>query len=151
MNAARKPRTAAVAKFPEITEAEVAAQVVEAFAMLGVTLERQNTGGASYGDRHVRYGKPGDPDYRATLPGGRRLGLEIKRPGRRPTPEQFARLRELNAQGAVGLWTDDSAKILKLLPRLIAGGWAEIDEDGTPYICWDETAAAPGEASHARD
>jgi hypothetical protein len=125
-------------KLPDTTEAEVAAQVVAAFAMLGIKLERQNTGGADFGGRHVQFGEKGDPDYRATLPGGRRLGLEIKRPGKRPTPEQLAKLHELNRLGGVGLWTDDGGQMLKLLPRLIAGGWAEIDEDGTPYIAWDE-------------
>lgn len=138
--AKKKPAPA----IPEMTEAEVTMQIIEASHMLGLVLERQNTGGTHYGDRYVSYGEPGDSDWRATLPGGRRFALEIKRPGKRPTPEQLAKLRELNAQGGVGLWTDDAEKFLRLMPWIMSGkGWAEVDEDGGSYICHNEEDETP--------
>jgi len=120
---------------PPPTEAEVSAQVVEAARLLGLVLERQNTGGAHFGDRYVKFGLKGNPDWIATLPGGRRLGLEIKRPGKRPTPEQMARLRALNEAGAVGLWTDDASKFFELMPHIISGRCrVEFDSADTPWI-----------------
>ena len=49
---------------------------------------RQNTGVAAYGHRAVRFGVPGQADISGILAGGRRLELEVKRPGERTTPEQ---------------------------------------------------------------
>lgn len=123
---------------PAETEAEIVDQVLDACKILGLAIERPNTGAAVYqgtdgSKRHVRFGEAGDSDFRGTLPGGRRLGLEIKRPGQKPTPEQYRKLHQLNEAGAVGMWTDAPDLFLKYMPVVIAGGRAEIDEAG---ICW---------------
>ena len=130
------------------TEAEVTQQVVAACQILGFEIKRQNVGGSHFPNadgstRYVAFGEAGDPDWTGVLPFGRALGLEIKRPGERPRPEQLAKLRQLNAQGGVGLWVDDAAIFLRLFPRIIAGGWIEIDEDGTPFACWNDEEKAP--------
>lgn len=120
---------------PPISEAEVTAQVVAAARLLGLNLERRNTGGAHFADRYVTFGEEGDPDWECTLPGGRRCGIEIKRPGKRPTEAQMKKLRQLNADGAVGLWTDDAEAFLRLMPYLISGQCrVEIDDEGIPWV-----------------
>jgi hypothetical protein len=124
---------------PVPTEAEVTAQVLEAAAMLGLKMERRNVGGmVNPKGQYVTFGEEGDPDWECTLPGGRRCRIEIKRAGKRPTPEQLAKLREVNAMGGVGLWTDDAARFLRLMPIVIAGGRVEIDERGIPWVTDEE-------------
>ena len=49
---------------------------------------RQNTGVAAYGHRAVRFGVPGQADISGIFADGRRIELEVKRPGERTTPEQ---------------------------------------------------------------
>jgi hypothetical protein len=125
-----------MAKIPPITEAEVSAQVVEAARMLGLTLERRNVGGMTNASgRHVAFGEQGDSDWECTLPGGRRCLIEIKRPGKRPTPEQLEKLRRVNELGGVGLWVNDGPTFLRLMPIVIAGGFVAIDDAGIPWVC----------------
>ncbi len=138
----KSTRSSAVPAIPGPTEAEVTQQILAACQMLGFELKRRNTGGGHFQNRdgstrYVAFGEAGDSDYTGVLPFGRALEVEIKRPGERPTPEQLAKLRKLNAQGGVGLWVDDAAIFLRLFPRILAGGWIEIDDDGTPYACWN--------------
>ena len=135
----RPPRAV---KLPPPTEAEVAAQVVAAARLLGLTLQRRNVGGM-YNPRgqYVAFGEPGDPDWEGTLPGGsgRRVAIEIKAPGKRPTPIQLARLRELAAAGAVAFWTDCPVRFHRAMTLLIGGGHhVEIDSDGIPWVTDEE-------------
>ena len=87
--------------------------------------------------QYVAFGEEGDPDFEATLPGGsgKRLAVEIKRPGERPTPEQLAKLRALNEAGAVGLWTDCPLRFHRAMTLILQGGYhIEIDDDGIPWV-----------------
>lgn len=112
------------------TEADVTAQVVAYCRCLGLVLERQNTGAAHYPNRDgttrlVRYGTPGAADWTATLPDGRRLELEIKRPGARPTQVQLDRLQQICASNGVGFWTDSVDHLMAVLPHVLAGASVE--------------------------
>lgn len=64
---------------------------------------RANTG-VAYGEdgRQVRFGAPGQGDLSGILRGGRRLELEVKAPGGRPTEQQARFGAMVNAMG--GLW-----------------------------------------------
>ncbi len=59
-------------------------------------LWRQNTGVATYDNlvagtsRKVRFGLPGQADLSGILPDGKRLEIEVKRPGGRQSEEQKA-------------------------------------------------------------
>lgn len=120
---------------PAITpEREVLRQVLEVLAIHGIDADRQNTGAANFGGRCVRFGKKGNADISGMLPDGRKLDIEVKRPGKRPTPEQFDRLHRTNAGGGVGLWLDDAECFARLLPAILAGAWVEIDDQGTPWV-----------------
>ena len=55
---------------------------------------------------------PGFPDLLGVIPGsGRACFIEVKRPGNKPTPAQFAFLETVRAKGAISFWADsvDSA------------------------------------------
>lgn len=137
MGTKRKPPVA------RIRERDVQAQVLEIAGLHGLVLRRQNTGVGTYANadgssRHVRYGDPGDSDLTGTwgLPGrwqGRRIDVEVKAPGKRPTPEQLAKLRRLNDEGGIGIWTDSPEHFEKAIRRLKEGWRVIIDEEGNPW------------------
>lgn len=117
-------------------EREVLKGVLAALAAHGVMASRNNVGAMrNASGRLVRFGTAGESDIRGVLPDGRALAVETKRHGKRPTREQFDFLHRINALGGVGIWTDDPATFAKLLPRIIAGGFVEIDDAGTPWVC----------------
>jgi hypothetical protein len=120
---------------PVPLERDVAAQVVEAFAMAGIVLERQNTGVGTYKnadgtERRVRFGRVGNLDWRAIV-GGRALELEIKRPGQRPTKEQLARMRRVNAEGGIAFWCDSAEVAIRVAPLLVKG-WFAVERAEAP-------------------
>jgi hypothetical protein len=119
-------------------EGHVQAAVLGLLKAWAIDVKRQNTGAATLGKRMVRFGEPGDPDITGMLPGGRRFDLEVKAPGKRPTPEQLDRLRRTNDLGGVGLWIDDAAELARILPQLCAGARVEIDEDGQQWLVTDD-------------
>ena len=51
---------------------------------------RANTGAMKIDNRHVRFGIKGAADITGVLAGGRRLEIEVKRPGRKPDMHQRA-------------------------------------------------------------
>jgi hypothetical protein len=132
------------------TEAEVAAQVVEAAAMLGVELRRRNVGGMTNASgQYVPFAESGDADYYAVLPDGRHLDLEIKREGFDPSrargrererfDRQLARLQRTNALGGIGFWTDDAAEALEILRHVLAGARVVEPGYGRPTVEYPET------------
>jgi hypothetical protein len=122
---------------PQITEADVLAQCLEALRMLGLEPERQNTGAATYEGRcgkprHVRYGTPGAADIRGVLPDGRAYEIEAKKPGKKPTPDQFARIRRINASKGVAFWVTDPEQLMRVMPLILRGCW--IVEEGGQFF-----------------
>lgn len=116
-------------------EAEVLRDCMRLLEFRGIPFERQNTGGLvpKDGCRYVRFGTPGRSDLSGILPDGRRLEIEVKRPGKRPTAAQYAWLRRINASGGAGIWVSDVRQLDAALDRLLAGCRVEIDEAGA---CW---------------
>jgi hypothetical protein len=121
---------------PGLTETQILAQCLDLLACYGVDADRQNTGGVIVEDkkrdrlRYIRFGKPGNTDITGMLPDGRKLDIEVKRPGKKPTPEQYARIRKTNAMNGVGFWIDDVSVLQKVLPIVLAGGRVEESENG---------------------
>lgn len=64
--------------------------ILAQLADLGVFCWRSNSGAATRGDRLIRFGKIGQPDVMAILPGGRFLGVEVKSDRGKQTVEQRA-------------------------------------------------------------
>jgi hypothetical protein len=125
------------------TEHEVLAQVLQASAMLGLDLSRQNVGaGVNPSGKIVRFGKPGDSDLNGQIDrgpnAGRVLMVEVKREGFDPDKargeererfeRQLARLRRTNAQGGIAFWCDDSLDFIMIMRHVLAG--ARVDEPG---------------------
>lgn len=125
------------------TEAEVLRQVLEAARMLGLDLDRRNTGaGVNPSGKTVRFGKPGDSDMSGQidrgLNAGRVLQVEVKHEGFEPSKlqgekrehfdRQLARLQRTNAQNGIAFWTDDAEEFLTIMRHVLAG--ARVDEPG---------------------
>jgi hypothetical protein len=129
-------------------ERDVLAGCLEAAAALGIPLERQNTGLADHDGRRVRYGRVGNADLSGTVPRGphqgKRLEIEVKRPGARPRPEQLQRLAETRAAGGIAFWCDDVGDCLRVLGRVIEdGAWIEVDDAGSQWVVWAEFREGP--------
>lgn len=129
-------------KPPVPLEREVLAACLEYLQALGIDCQRRNTAAFTVGDgpsrRFVRCGEPGDPDIAGTLPDGRTLHIEVKRPGKRPRPAQYARLRKTIANHGVALWVDSVAGLMQAMPKLLNGASMEIDQRGYCEIVWED-------------
>ena len=66
------------------------------------------------------FGKSGVPDlvccYRTMF-----LGIEVKRPGKNPTPIQERRMAEIKARGGIAIW-GDAESVIAQLKRLFPNG-----------------------------
>lgn len=131
-----------------LPEAAVQKAVLSLAPLFDVTLRRQNTGAApNPKGRWVRYGEAGAPDLIGfTGPSwgpmaGRVLAVEVKREGWKPPgpkakarphwERQLSRLREVNAAGGFGFWTDHPAHFEKVVKTLRSGLYrVEFDADG---------------------
>lgn len=114
------------------TEREVLAQVIEAARVLGIDLQRQNTGaGVNPAGKMVRFGQPGNSDLAGVLPDGRALHIEVKKEGFNPAKlrgkaaehfaRQLARLQKTNDSNGVAFWTDDAEQCLAWLRLALQG------------------------------
>lgn len=101
-------------------EQAIVRQCLDYLNVLGIPAWRQNTGGASFARRQplprhgmgsvqekpyfVKFSRPGAADITGILPGsGRRLEIEVKRPGGKPNPDQVRFHRLVNEAGGVYL------------------------------------------------
>lgn len=73
------------------------------FLVRGIVLWRNNSGATkTQGGGFVRFGAVGSADLLGVLPpSGRLVALEVKQPGKKPTPAQVAWLESVKAAGAV--------------------------------------------------
>lgn len=130
-----------IVKLPKTgrTEAQVMAAVIDAARILGIDMDRQNTGGfLNPRGQYVACGKRGNADLTGMLPGGRKLDVEVKREGWRPEKArgedaerwalQLTRLQMTNDQGGVGFWIDDAERFLVIIRHVLAG--ARVVENG---------------------
>lgn len=132
-------------KAPVTTEREVLRACLDALAALGIPADRQNTGAfRNPNGQYVRCGMAGNADITATVPcgphRGKRLEIEVKRPGKRPTQEQYDRGRRVLAAGGLWMWTDDAAWLLDVLRRVLEGWHVVIDDRGDPRITQREAS-----------
>lgn len=129
-------------------------QVLAVLRLWGVDADRQNTGGVyTPTGQYVRYGAPGNSDLTGMIhngPGrGRKLDIEVKRPGFDPTrvrssdrdrwARQLARLRKTNANGGYGVWVSDPAQMVRVLEGINRGLRIAIDDDGWCYLTDEES------------
>lgn len=104
---------------------------VQAYAkMLGLHLERQNTGAARYpnadgSERLVRYGTPGAGDLVGVIPSGpnegRHIEVECKATNELPTMHQFDRIVRINQAGGIAFWVDSLEMAMYVLQEIMKG------------------------------
>lgn len=130
----RKKRGKRCGKGPE-------AQVLDACLCLlihrGYYTWRQNVGALNItdagGERFVRFGLPGQTDVTGITKDGRRLDIEIKRPGLVPTKRQYEFITAMLAYGGVAFWVDDVKRLSEILDHVEAGGTVSVG-DKPSYI-----------------
>ena len=79
----------------------------------------EHMGGQAY--KFSSPGNAGVPDRLVVLPGGRIAFVELKAPGRKPTPLQQNKMRELKHLGATCVWTDSKEGVDQILKELQHG------------------------------
>lgn len=76
------------------------------------------------GGRPFRIGFNGLSDILGQMTDGKFLAIEVKQPGKEPTPEQYEFLTKVNADGGVGFWVysiEQVSQIMNNLETLKAG------------------------------
>jgi len=94
-----------------MTETEIKKQILDYLKTRGIEAWRNNTGTRG----RVQFGKKDSPDVIGYLPNGLFLGIEIKRPGSRPTVGQFEFLLRLNNSGGCGVWGTSLEEIIPII------------------------------------
>ena len=128
------------------TEAQILASCLQWLNFQpGVRCWRQNTGafkGEYKGKRRfVRYGVTGQSDISGiTLPSGRRIEIEVKRPGNKPTEDQKAWIAMIREQGGIAFWCDSLDKCMELFMRYkdvatvtVTRSSASVDYEDLPF------------------
>lgn len=64
-------------------------------------VERMNVGAVKRGGRYIRFGRKGMCDITGQLKNGRRLEVEMKRPGEQPTEDQTMFIAMVNIAGGL--------------------------------------------------
>lgn len=103
----------------EPAEADIQRACLEVLRLRGVWAWRTNSGAVKVGKRLIRLAPPGTPDILALLPGGRLLGVEVKRPGGKLRPTQEAWADAARMAGAAFLVVRDAADLDRELSVLL--------------------------------
>jgi len=84
-----------------MTETEIQAQILTYLQYRGILATRNQSGTVHVGGTWMNLGSPGWPDIIGCLPGGRFLGIEVKRPGGKASKEQQQRINQIAAKGGL--------------------------------------------------
>lgn len=76
---------------------------------------RMNVGVSRRGGRFIRFGKPGMHDITGQLKDGRRLEVEMKRPGEKLTAEQAEFQALVNSSGGLAFTATGCIDVLEVL------------------------------------
>ena len=137
------PRAKRKPKPPSAPERDVQAACLACLRAHGFAPRRRNVGAMENASgRLVRFGRKGEADITATVPSGpnrgKRVEVEVKRPGESPRPEQLEFLRETNRQGGLAWWIDDPARLADVLRKVLDGATVEIDADGRQWLVTED-------------
>lgn len=89
----------------ETPEQTVSKQIQSYLDARHIYNDRLNAGKVRIGSRYIQFAKNGTPD-RWCLVKGKMVFIEVKRKGKKPTPEQLERHEELRSHGAVVIVSD---------------------------------------------
>ena len=100
----------------KIPEEVVIQQIKILIATSGLRLQRINTGCFKVGNRFIRTAQKGTLDFEGYDRTGRFIAIECKRPvGGRLSPEQKARIDDINACGGVAIVATSDADAIRQL------------------------------------
>ena len=107
-------------------EKQIQAEILRGFQIeTGAQLWRQNTGAASFENKgrrqFVRFGIKGAADLTGITPDGRRLEIEVKRPGNKPTAAQIAYGQMILEYGGVYILAHSLEEALESYDRQMGG------------------------------
>jgi len=77
-------------------ESEIQKQIIKYLELQGYLVFRMNAGKTRY---NVRLAPPGTPDLLCIMDNGKSLWIEVKQPGKKPTPVQVEFHKKLIASG----------------------------------------------------
>jgi Holliday junction resolvase len=101
----------------KLLEKDIQKQIVDYLTIKGWYLIRVNSGAQfveSKGKkRMIRLAPAGTPDIIACSPEGRFYGIEVKRPGNKPTQLQKETLQRITATGGVGMWVTSVDELIE--------------------------------------
>lgn len=93
---------------PLVSEKQIECAILEYLQLINITAWKQNSGCLKVENRFVRFATDargrsvkGISDIPGYLPGGRALYIEVKRPGKYPTPDQKAFLKNAKESGCL--------------------------------------------------
>ena len=116
-------------------ETDLVYAIVALLELNGIPAWRQNTGGRHWtrkdgSEAYVPFGIPGQSDILGIIPPiGRFLAIEVKKPGNKPTTEQWAYMLGIQKAGGVALWVDCIEAVAHIIPHLINGCVVTVDKD----------------------
>ena len=92
-------------------ESSLQKAIIDHLNKIGFLAWRNNTGafGGEYKGKkwYVKFGIPGSADIFAIVEKGRFLGIEVKRKGRLPSPQQNAWMQMIREAGGIAIWVDN--------------------------------------------
>jgi hypothetical protein len=88
----------------------------------GIRLFRRNVGALRDGERFIRFAAPGQADLWGIDRHARHWELEVKAPGKKPTPAQLAWLKECSRLGCVAFWSDNANDAERVAEAVLGGG-----------------------------
>jgi len=140
--------------FPRQREAASLRAVLQALRAFGVDCERQNTGGMSNEKgQYVAFGQSGNTDITGMMTRGpwrgRRVDVEVKRPGfdpkrpgsaraRQRWQKQLERIQRTNRNGGIAFWATSADEVAAVMTRVNEGLRVVVEEDGTVYVTDEE-------------
>lgn len=89
-----------------VLESDIQKACLDYLAMRGIFAWRQNQGAIPLADGGFRRfnGMKGQSDIIGICPDGRFLAIEVKRPGNKPTEDQWQFIENIQKHGGVAMW-----------------------------------------------
>jgi hypothetical protein len=142
-----------------MTEKTIKNQILNYLRLTGIEAWLNNPGGMRYRtkeglSKYVPHGMPGQADISGILPDGRRLEIEVKKPGEKPRPDQWDFLLMIQRSGGVAFWTDNLRCVRSVINQAKAGAWVATDRDLDQIVTTDfrtaPTVQAPTKETRER-
>ena len=103
----------------KLLEKDVQRQILDYCKVMRIFVQRRNVAGVQRlnGGKYVQLGKRGMSDLWGIVRGVH-FECEVKRPGKKPTPEQIEWLNDCAAAGARAFWADSLEQFIEGLKGL---------------------------------